>query len=98
MRMQLVAARQDTGRPVDAIGADGFELPDHRAAIGRDRRPDPRDHRVIARQTLAVVMHFGRHGVDRHVAAGGVDHFDCVAAGFADFDQTRCGIVAGFTA
>mmetsp|Transcript_24165 Transcript_24165/g.44948 ORF Transcript_24165/g.44948 Transcript_24165/m.44948 type:complete len:220 (+) Transcript_24165:1737-2396(+) len=38
-------------------------------------------------------MHLGGHGVDRHIAAGGVDHLDRVATRLAHLDQTAGGVV-----
>jgi len=58
-----------------------------------DRGAYARDHRVIARQALAVIMHLGRQRVDRHIAAGGVDYLDRMAARLADLDQPAGGII-----
>ena len=93
MRMEFIARRRNPGRPVDAIGADGFELSDDRRTVGRDRGADARDHGVVTGQALAVVMHFGRQRIDRHVAAGGVDDLHPVAAFLAFFDKAAGGII-----
>src|SRR6056297_655867 len=93
MGIELVAAGDDARRGVDAVGADGFELADDGGAVGGDRGADAGHHGVVARQALAVVMHFRCQRVDRHVTARGVDHLDGVAAGFAFLDKAAGGIV-----
>ena len=91
--MQLVTAGGDPGRAVHAISADGFKLADDGGAIGGDGGADPGDHGIVAGQAFAVIMHFGAECVDRHVAAGGVDHLDGMAAFFALFDEASGGVV-----
>ena len=93
MGIEFVAAGDDACRRVDAEGADGFELADHGGTIGGDRGSDAGDHRVIAGQALAVVMHLGGERVDRHVAAGGVDHLDRVTPRLAFLDDAAGGII-----
>ena len=95
MRAQLVARDQDRIGRIGREAAHQFELAQHGRAVARDRGADARNHRCVAGDFLALVVHGKPLAADGHVAAQRVEHAHAVAALAHGFDQAPGGIQFG---